>query len=198
MPTLQSPLKEVFSEPRRLRWTVEEYHRIAETGVFDERRVELIEGEVLEMPPIGNEHRAVSAGADDVLRSAFGIGFSVFVQNSLVLSDDSEPEPDIVVARGHWRDFINGLPLESVVLVAEISKTTLHNDLTQKAALYAKSGIVEYWVIDLVNSELVVHRQPVQNVDSAHYAAIVHLKKGQSVRPLHAPDSVVSVDDLTL
>ena len=198
MSVLQSRLPTIFSTPRPVRWTVADYHRIAETGVFDERRVELIEGEVLEMPPIGNEHRAVSIGADNVLRHAFGAQFSVSVQNSLVLSDSSEPEPDLVIARGHWRDFIDGLPLERVVLVVEISKSTLQNDLSTKAALYAKSGIVEYWVIDLINSELVVHRDVQQTGGVAAYADIVHLKKGETIRPLHAPDSLVDVADLLL
>ena len=130
--------------------------------------------------------------------SAFGTEFEVSVQNSLVLSDISEPEPDVVVARGHWRDFIAGLPLEAVVLVAEISKTTLQTDLNQKAMIYAKAGIVEYWVIDIVNSELVVHRQPVQADENSHYKEISRLKKGQSIKPLHALQSSIAVDDLML
>ncbi len=180
---------------RPWRWSVAQYHQLAGAGWFDEKRVELIEGEIVEMPPIGDEHRAVGMGSIKVFQAAFGVGFVLSVQSSLVLNDLSEPEPDVVIARGTWRDFVGGLPVTAVVLVAEISKTTLRDDLTTKAVLYARSGIPEYWVIDLVNRELIVHRHPEQG-DVARYIEVTHLKKGENIAPLHAPESPILVGDL--
>ena len=162
---------------RPWRWSVAQYHQLAGAGWFDEKRVELIEGEIVEMPPIGDEHRAVGMGSIEVFRAVFGAGFVLSVQSSLILDDESEPEPDVVIARGTWRDFIGGLPVRAVVLVVEITKTTPHNDLVKKPAVYARSSIPEYWVIDLVNAELVVHRQPEQG-DEPHYAEVQRLRKG--------------------
>jgi Uma2 family endonuclease len=184
--------------PRPWRWTVEQYHQLAEAGWFDEKRVELLEGEIVEMPPIGDEHRAVGMGVIKPLMKAFGDDYEISIQSSLILNDDSEPEPDVVVARGSWRDFVNGLPLEKVVLIAEIAKSTLRNDLSRKAQIYARAGIPEYWVIDLINRELVVHRQPEQGGENPHYAQVQQLKKGESIAPLHAPQSPVAVSDLML
>jgi Uma2 family endonuclease len=184
----------INAEPRPWRWTVAQYHQLAEAGWFDNKRVELINGEIIEMPPIGSEHRAVAMGAPRILAALFGDAFSISVQSSLVLDDGSEPEPDVVVARGHWREFADDLPLERVVLIVEIAKSTLHNDLTTKANLYASADLPEYWVIDLVNSELVVHRAP----HEGGYTQIQRLKKGESAQPLHAAQGAVVVSDLML
>lgn len=182
--------------PRPWRWSVGQYHQLADSGWFDEKRVELIEGEIVEMPPIGDEHRSVGMGVVRPLLTAFGPEFEISVQSSLVLNDESEPEPDVVIARGSWRDFVEGLPISAVVLVVEISKSTLQNDLIDKAMLYAQSEIPEYWVIDLVNSELVVHRTPDSSMERARYTEVRHLKKGEIVAALHAPNSPIAVSDL--
>ncbi len=194
---IQTTVGKTISGARPWRWSVEQYYKAGAVGLFEGGRVELLDGEIIEMPPIGDDHVASSIGAPHALLKAFGDGFEVSVQNPLKIPPTSAPEPDIVVIRGSWR-LSGGVTAEQAVLVVEISDSTLHDDLTKKAMLYARADIPEYWVIDLLKRELVTHRQPIRSEANSYYAQVQRLKKGEKIAPLHAPDSLVAVSDLML
>jgi len=150
--------------PRR-RWTVAEYHRMDELGLLGkEERVELIEGDIVTMAPIGSEH----AGRLNYLVSVLGhdlYGKAVIApQNPVMLSDSSEPQPDVAVLR--WRDdyYRQHHPRPAdVLLIVEVSDSTAKTDRRIKAPLYAHYGIPEYWLVDLPEQRLEIYRAPQEN-----------------------------------
>jgi len=154
-------------EPHCRRFSVDEYHRMIETGVLTENdRVQLIDGWIIEMPPIGPSHGTSTSLADDIIRQALPSGWYVRVQLPITLPT-GEPEPDIVVARGQVRDYSKRHPgPNDIALVVEIADRTLRFDRQVKAKEYAAAQIAEYWIINLVDRQLEVHRE-IQATDSA-------------------------------
>jgi Uma2 family endonuclease len=146
--------------PRRHRITVEEYHRMAEVGLLaPDARVELIEGEIIEMPPIGSRHGATVARLTETLVRAVGQRAIVWCQTSIQLGTDSEPQPDFALLVRRQDFYERQLPTGAdTLLVIEVSDSTLHYDLRRKASLYAKHGIPELWVIDVERRQLHVFR----------------------------------------
>ncbi|MCI0636706.1 MAG: Uma2 family endonuclease, partial [Actinobacteria bacterium] len=147
------------SPPAR-RWTRDEYYRMAETGILrPDDRVELIDGEILTKSP----QRSVDATAvllsQEALHAAFGAGFDVRPQLPLALGEASEPEPDLAVVPGVPRDYRESHPT-TALLVVEVAETSLAFDRGGKQALYARAGIPEYWIVDLVEGTLEVFRSP--------------------------------------
>jgi Uma2 family endonuclease len=142
------------------RWTRQEYDRLTALGVLrPDERVELIEGEIVEMPPQLSRHATGVYLAHEALRAIYDVGFVVRVHLPLALGPYSEPEPDVAVVAGSGRDFADAHPT-SALLVVEVSDTTLSFDRQTKASLYAASGIPEYWLLNLVDSQLEIHREP--------------------------------------
>lgn len=127
----------------------------------------------------------------DVLRHHCPDGAYVRAQLPLILDDFSEPAPDAAIVPGTPRDHVHEHP-RTVLLIAEVSDSTLGTDLGNKASAYARAGFAEYWVIDLVRRRLVVHRAP--HGDTR--AEIVSLADTEVVRPLFAPQSTIAVADL--
>src|SRR5687767_2263779 len=123
------------AEPTIRRFSRDEYHRMADTGFFDGQRVELIDGEVIQMPAQKDQHAFAVRLGDDALRRAFKTGCVILVQMPLDLGDLSEPEPDLAVVRGSLRA-VSTHP-QSAELVVEVSDTTLVYDQRVKASLYA-------------------------------------------------------------
>lgn len=148
--------------PRRHRITVDEYHRMAESGSFaPDARVELIDGVIIDMPPIGSLHAAVGRRLDSLLREVVGSRALVSGQWPLRLGDYSEPQPDIALVRPREDCYEDDHPTAAdTLLVIEISATTLDDDLRTKLCLYARHGIPEYWVVDVVSQRLHVFRRP--------------------------------------
>ncbi len=150
--------------PRQHRLTVEEYHRMAEVGILPpEAQVELIEGEIIDMPPIGNRH----ASAVDRLAKRFilAVGESAFIriQGPVRLGTRSEPQPGLAVLRPRPDEYRDSPPAAAdVLLVVEISDATLRYDRDVKSKLYARHGIPELWLIDLEHKQLHVFRKPLQ------------------------------------
>ena len=149
--------------PSRHLISVDAFHRMGETGILGPRdRVELIDGEIIDMSPIGVLHAAIV----DVLARHFGrrTGESVFVrcQNPLRLDDISEPEPDIAILRPRADFYMTAHPgAADVLLVIEVADTSLAYDLGTKVPLYARHGIPEVWVIDAATRQTRVFRRPV-------------------------------------
>jgi Uma2 family endonuclease len=143
------------------RFTVEEYHRLAEAGCFvNSKRVELLDGWIVDMNPIGPPHSFVVYQADDVLSSLAPTGWAVFSQRPITLAT-SEPEPDVVVARGTPADYKRRHPGPADIgLVVEVADSSLAVDRTQKIPIYAAAMIPCYWIINLIDRQVEVHSQP--------------------------------------
>jgi Uma2 family endonuclease len=171
--------------------TIAEYDRMIAAGAFDPRehnRLELIYGELREMTPIGSEHEVI---VDDLMEwSILNLPrgkVRVRVQNSIGIPIlDSAPEPDLAwVAR---RDYRRGRPTgEDVLLVIEVSESTLRFDLGTKAELYAAAGISDYWVVNISDRCIVVHRDPVDG----RYRNVRTFRESEEIRPLSMPEVMI-------
>ena len=146
----------------RYSFTVAEYRRMGEVGIFSENdRVELIGGEIVEMSPIGNRHAACVDMLGELLRERLGRSFQVRVQNPIQLDDYSEPQPDISILKRRDDFYKGGHPrAEDVLLVIEVSDTTLEFDRKVKVPLYARSGVPEVWVVNLTNETIEAYADP--------------------------------------
>jgi len=167
---------------------------MAEAGVLGkDDRVELIEGEIIKMPPIGSRHAlCVDTLMNVVVQKLAGRAWPR-VQNPLRLSGDSEPEPDLVLARLPRERYRNAPPEpQDVILVVEVADSSLVYDRAAKLPLYAEALIPEYWIVDLVRNRVEVHRNP----GAGGYAETVLVERGARVSPLAFPDIEISVDDL--
>ena len=149
--------------PARHKLNVDDYHRMAEAGILGEDdRVELIDGELIDMAPIGQDHAATVNGLAHALLFACGERAIVSVQNPLRLDRLNEPQPDVAIFRPR-PDFYRTGPLPGpadVLLVVEVADTTLRYDRTVKLPRYARAGIAEVWVVDLRRRVVDVHRMP--------------------------------------
>ncbi|HKB00706.1 MAG TPA: Uma2 family endonuclease [Gemmataceae bacterium] len=184
--------------PRPKRWTVAEFHRLWEQGWFERSRPMLLDGEIYEMAIPGPRHNTGVGLADYALKAVFAVGYWVRVQMPLVLSQWSDPVPDLAVLTGSVRDYVATQPT-TAVLVVEVADTSLSTDTGEKARLYAAAGIADYWVVDLNSRTLIVHRDPHPDPASPHgasYQTATALAPGQSAAPLAAPQAVVNVADL--
>jgi Uma2 family endonuclease len=174
-------------------WTRLEYERLVESGGFHpESRVELVDGEILDMAPQESLHATGIRLTEDAMRIAFGEGFEVRAQLPLAIDGYSEPEPDIAVVTGSPRDYRDAHPA-TAALIVEVADSSLAFDRTRKLALYARNGIPEYWILNLVDGALEVHRDPAGET----YASRSVLAASEHIAPLHAPgDRAVAVADL--
>jgi len=186
-----------IAEPIKRRWSREEYYRMAQAGIFRDQRVELIDGEVLSMAPQGSQHFTAICLAHDALEKAFGAGFVVRVQGPLGVSADCEPEPDLAVVRGNPRDFAAKPHPSIALLVVEISDTSLAFDRADKGSLYASAGIADYWIVNLIDRQIEVHRRPVSDPAARFgyaYTDKTIISSGQMIKPLSASAEIPAVD----
>ena len=145
--------------PRPLRWTVDLFHAVNSTGVFKGRRPMLIRGVLLEQGPMNPPHAIAVEILAELLRTVFGSGWRIRSQLPLVLGLDTDPFPDFAILAGTPRSHVPSHPT-TAALVVEVSDTTLADDMTEKAELYATANIPEYWVLDLNARCLHVYRAP--------------------------------------
>jgi Uma2 family endonuclease len=147
---------------RRHRLTLDEYHRMAEAGVLaPDARVELIEGEVIDMAPIGSRHASVVKRLNRILVSAVGGRAIVSVQDPIQLSTRSEPKPDIALLQPSDDYYAKALPAAAdCLLVIEVADTTSAYDRQIKSPLYARHGVPELWIVDLDMRVLRLCRRP--------------------------------------
>jgi Uma2 family endonuclease len=151
---------------RRHRLTVDEYHRMAEAGVLaPDARVELIEGEIVDMATIGTRHASTVMRLNRLLMNAAGHVATVSVQNPLRLDDRSEPQPDLMLLSPRDDFYASAHPTAAdVLLLIEVSDSTARYDREIKLPLYARHGVREVWIIDLDNRLLRVCRRPVGDI----------------------------------
>jgi len=184
--------------PGPKRWTCDEFHRLGDAGLFEHSRAMLIRGKILEMPVPNPPHTTAKALTEEALRAVFATGFVVRAENPLILGRTTDPVPDLAVVTGSIRDYARAHPT-TALLVVEISDFTLDYDTGDKASLYASAGIADYWVVDVVNRRLIVHRDP--RADAAQpfgtrYANVAAYPPGQTASPLAAPAARVVIADL--
>ena len=180
-----------ISDARRL--TREEYERLVEEGFFaPDARIELIHGRLVEMAPQTTFHSVGVNLAQVVLGRVFGEGFAVRVQLPLAIDPDSEPEPDVAVVPGNPRDYTYSHPT-SAVLVIEVAESSIKID-REKAEIYARAGVPEYWILNLGRCQLEVHRNP----ENGAYASKAILREPGFVSPLGRDERIAITDLLPL
>jgi Uma2 family endonuclease len=179
-------------ELKRYRFTVDEYEAMGRAGILDEDdRVELIEGEIVEMAPIGPGHAHSVNEFTEIFR--FRDVAIVSTQNSIRLGRYNEPQPDLALLRRRADRYRDSLPsAEDVLLAVEVSDTTLAADRGVKVPLYGRAGIPETWVVDLPHDVLHVYREPVED----GYRVVQTLRRGDRVAPLAFPDRELEVAEL--
>jgi Uma2 family endonuclease len=177
---------------RAKQWTREEYDRLVAAGAFRPgTRVQLVQGEIVEMTPQGAAHATTVRRLQKILESIFHGNHDVRAQLPLALGELSEPEPDIAVVAGSLEDYRESHPT-TAALVVEVADTTLHFDRTRKLAMYAEALVSEYWIVNLVAGVLEVYREP----EGLRYRTTLRLGPAETVTPLSAPDARVNVRDL--
>ena len=176
-------------------FTVDEYHRMAEAGILcEDDRVELVEGEIIEMPPIGSQHASIVDTISDILRSNLTRQRAIIrVQGPIRLGEKSEPEPDVSILAPRIDAYRDSHPgAADVLLLIEVSDTTLAFDTGRKQALYADAGVREYWVVDITGRRIEVYRGPT----AGNYKQRLLFLPGESIAPLAFPEVSVAVSDV--
>jgi Uma2 family endonuclease len=171
--------------------TVADYHRMGEVGILTERdRVELIEGELIAMSPIGSEHAGAVNALTRRLVQVVGERGIVAVQNPVRLDDLSEPQPDFAVLKPRPDDYRKATPCpEEVLLIIEVADSSLSYDRGVKRSLYARHGIPEFWIVNLTAGEVEVCRAP--SGDS--YASVSHVGRAGTLEPELLPGIAIPV-----
>jgi Uma2 family endonuclease len=172
-------------------WTVEEYHRMAEAGIFGaDERVELLEGKIIWMIAKGTAHRSAVSRTDRLLQNRLKNVALICVQDPVKLNERSEPEPDIAVVKVEPLDYADHHPTPSeVYLIIEVADSSLKLDCETKAQAYSQAGIQDYWVLDVVNRQLHVFREPTPE----GYQVEVILAEDGTITPLEFADLQIVV-----
>ncbi|MGI8502300.1 MAG: Uma2 family endonuclease [Hassallia sp.] len=172
-------------------WTVADYHRMAETGILDEdERVELLEGKIIWMSAKGTAHSSAVARTYKLLENRLGNQAWILIQDPIKLNQRSEPEPDVAVVQIDPLDYADHHPTPSeVYLIVEVADSSLKFDCETKAKAYAQAGIADYWVLDVVERQLYVFREP--NEDG--YQSKVILGENGMISPLQFADLQIVV-----
>jgi len=180
-------------QPRRLRFTVDEYYQMIELGILkDYEKAEIIEGELIPKMPIGDRHAAavdflnrfiIKNVSDDVL---------VRIQNPVRLSDYDEPEPDVVLADLRKYDGKRHPQASEIILVIEVSDSTLKYDRNTKLLLYAEAEIPEAWIVNLPNDIIEIHQKPSNGI----YQLTKIFKRGETIESEMMPNLKLEVDKI--
>ena len=174
------------------RFTVAEYLALGKAGILaKEERIELLDGEIIQMAPIGNRHLMSVDWLADLLHEGIGRQAMVRVQGSIQLNDATMPQPDIAVIRRRSINDIGPVLPSDVYLLVEVADSSLEFDLGEKLARYAAAGIPEVWVANLRGGELVVNTEP----QGATYTSIRVIPLGGQVSPQAFPDVLLTVAD---
>ena len=179
------------------RFTRVEYDRLIGQGFFDgDERIELLDGLLVVAEPQGSQHAVAVELARAALQRAFGRGHHIRGHSPVALDDVSEPEPDIAVVRGRLRRYSAAHP-SSPVLVVEVADSSLAKDRVRKAVLYARAGLADYWIVNLIDRVLEVYREPERSIAGRwKYRSVTLLGPRATVSPLAAPRCRIRIADL--
>jgi Uma2 family endonuclease len=185
----ERPSPPAVQYPPRKRWTRAECDRLEALGVFDQQHLELIEGELIDKKGKHRPHVNAATLLFGWLIQVFGLRFVNSEAPIDVAPEDnptSQPEPDLIVLNGNYSEFRSANPQpRDLDLVVEVADTSLQFDLTVKAALYSRAGIVEYWILDVASQRLIVHLDP----QDGQYASVIAYGRDESVSPLASPNA---------
>ncbi|KAM3108413.1 Uma2 family endonuclease [Phormidesmis sp. 146-33] len=180
------------------KWTLDDYHRMVASGVLDDRQVELLHGEIVEMPPEGEPHAYFNTSVRDYLIGLLGDRATIREAKPITLPESaSEPEPDLAISSRYpqgvvqplGREYLTHHPYpDNIFWLIEFANSSLIKDIEVKRKTYAQSDIPEYWVMNLKKMELMVYREP----RAGDYASQIMLTEGE-IRPVRFPDVVISV-----
>ncbi|MGH2769065.1 MAG: Uma2 family endonuclease [Actinomycetota bacterium] len=181
-------------QPQPYRFTVEEYYRMAEAGILGEDdRVELIEGEIIAMAPIGSPHAGCVTRLTELFIRGVEGRATVIIQNPVRLDGHTEPQPDLMLARRRDDFYRERHPgPDDVLLLVEVADTSGRYDRGVKLPLYASAGIPEIWVIDLIQHRLEAYRSPSPD----GYGEVLELGAGDRVAPIAFEDLLIEVGEL--
>ena len=186
-------MEEAAVMPVRHKLDADDYYKMGEAGIFDEGdRIELIDGDIIDMAPIGQGHEAVVGGLNETLVLACERRAIVWPQNSLRIGRWSAPQPDLVVLRRRADFYATGErpgPAD-VLLLIEVADSSLRYDKTVKLPLYARAGIAEVWIVDLQHRVLNAYRKP----DGDEYGEMTTHEAGDQLPLALAPDITVRLD----
>lgn len=172
------------------KWTVDDYHRMVDAGILDDRQVELLNGEIIEMSPEGTSHASLSSNGADYLRELLGKQVKVREGKPITLAEQSEPESDIAVVQPLEDEYFVHHPYpENIFWLIEFSNSSLEKDLEVKRRVYAAADIPEYWVVNLRQMELVIFRSP----QAGDYQTVSTLTSG-TIQPIAFPIVDVAVN----
>ena len=175
------------------KWSIADWHELVNAGILAEHRVELLEGAIIEMSPEGPMHSSTNYAVVKYFRELLQDRAIIREAHPITL-DTSEPEPDIAVVQPPYTNYFTRHPYpQDIYWLVEISHKTLKLDLEQKSSIYARNGIAEYWVIDLVHHSLIVHTQPNDN----SYSQIQTITSG-TISAQAFPQVAFAVDQILL
>ena len=180
------------------RWKRLEYDRLVDLGVFEGEPLELIGGQLIVAEPQGPYHSSGISVAEHAVRAALPPGWIVRTQLPLSLDEESSPEPDVVVVPGPPGDYRHAHPVRPA-LATEVADSSLAFDRAQKGSLYARGGVEDYWIVNLVERVVEVYREPVPDGSAVFgwaYRSLVTLTTTEVVVPLAFPGSRIAVADL--
>jgi Uma2 family endonuclease len=185
-----------LDKPKQIRtWTTEEYYAMGAAGLFGpEERTELLDGIIYIMSPIVPPHAVCVSEIAVLLQKKFGARYFVNSQNPIHLNDRSEPQPDVFVAVGNSRKYRLQHPTaDEVVIIVEVSDTSVSFDRRINALAYASANIPEFWLFNLSNATLEIHRDPTEN---SGYQSRQILTGADHISPLSRPDLSFAVSDM--
>jgi Uma2 family endonuclease len=177
------------AEPQIKKWTREEFYALAEEGYFRGKRVQLIDGEIIEMAPQGHPHSKAISYLNRWALLSFGDDYIVRIQMPLNVSAWSDPEPDVAIIPGPLKAYSDHP--ETAVLVIEVSDSSVRLD-RRKSKVYAEAGVQEYWIVNLPQSQIEAYRLKGER----DYNQPIIYCRGETVSPLSRPQVTLSVSDL--
>ena len=188
-----------MERPVLYRWSRRKYERLIDHGfLHEDDPIELLDGLLMVKEPQHSPHRTAIVLVARAVERAFGDGWFVQTQSPIILGDRSEPEPDVCVVQGSPRDYLDAHPRHPA-LVVEVAQSGLALARGRKAQAYARARIPDYWILNLVDGVLLVHREPARPGPARRhwgYASVEVLRPGQAIAPLAAPSSPLAVADL--
>jgi Uma2 family endonuclease len=174
--------------------TVDEYNQMAEVGILaPDERVELLDGDVILVPPHGTPHFSTVLRMGHTLTLRLDKVACVSVQLPVIVSERSEPEPDITILDKRQDFYASGIPrTPDVLAIVEVADSSLGVDAGKKLKIYAEAGVAEYWIVDVKRGAVIVHREPCEN----RYDSVQTHYRGASVAFAALPDEIFTVDEL--
>jgi Uma2 family endonuclease len=179
---------------KTFRLNVSQYHQMNEAGILSENdRVELINGQIIEMSPIGRRHAACVDRINRLFSNILGIKVIVSVKNPIILNNLSEPEPDIALLQPRADFYESGHPQpKDIFLLIEVADSSLEYDREVKIPLYASSGITEVWLVDIYEQVIIIYRYPSED----GYSEMQTLSRGEKMSIQAFPEINLVVDDI--